>query len=194
MLFQTTIWLVKLLESVRKFQETKEKRIYIGVHLFGGGTNASFSPGLRLCRRAVSGALGDPSGIQQPRTIRAEDCADEHAVGDTGDEVLDVLQSGERWYCLLKGFVGRNPGKNITPALVQSLTAGEFPHFAAVSDSGVFESGARIRRCAGRGTIVYGFGHGRLPESGLVATLLIVRGETEIFCKAVSYGLMSMRI
>jgi hypothetical protein len=81
-------------------------------------------------------------------------------VGDTGDEVLDILPSGERWQGLLKGLVARNPGDDDTIARFPSLTAGEFPHFAAVSHSGVFESGAGIRRCAGRGKILYGFGHG----------------------------------
>ena len=46
--------------------------------------------------------------------------------------------SGKRRQGFLKGLVGRNPGDDSTIARVPSLTAGEFPHFATVSDSGVF--------------------------------------------------------
>ena len=105
---------------------------------FGEGHTASFPAGLWLRRRAVGSGHGDLSGIQQPRTIRAKDCTDEHAVGDACDEVLDVLPSGERREGLLKGLVARNPGDDNTIARFPSLTAGAFPHFATVSDSGVF--------------------------------------------------------
>jgi len=89
----------------------------------------------------VGSGHGDLSGIQQPRFILAQECTDEHAVGDTGDEVLDIFRSGERRQGLLKGLVGRNPGDDGTIARVPSLTAGEFPHFATVSHSGVFQAG-----------------------------------------------------
>jgi hypothetical protein len=62
-----------------------------------------------------------------------------HAVGDTGDEVLDVLQSDERGQGLLIGPMGVNTGQNTGPARFHRPKVGGFPHFATVGDSGVLQ-------------------------------------------------------
>jgi hypothetical protein len=48
-----------------------------------------------------------------------------------------------------------------------------------VSDRGVFEGGAGIRRRDRRGKKGYGFGHESLSESGLAGTLLLCAGRRQ---------------
>jgi hypothetical protein len=89
-----------------------------------------------------------------------EDGSLEHAVGDTGDEVLDVLQSDERGQGLLIGFVGCDPGEHKLLALFEGAAQGDFPHFATVGDSGVLQGRVDSNECCGVKRRGYLFGHG----------------------------------
>jgi len=126
---------------------------------------------------------GNLSGIEQTRAIRAQDGSLEHAVGDTGDEVADVLVSGKRGQGLLIGLVGCNPGDNENLALLQSLTEGGFPYFATLATAGFCKAGLASGVSAGAETECAAFGMEVFFREWNVATRLIVRGGRVMICK-----------
>ena len=68
-----------------------------------------------LCGRVLEGSASDLGCVEEPCAVRIADRADEHSVGDAGDEVADVIGAGERGHGPAIGDGAVGGGKNEAP-------------------------------------------------------------------------------
>ena len=67
-----------------------------------------------------------------------------HAVGDTGDEIGDVIQADERGHCFDEGFASLKPGERFALFLLQDAAVDVFIGSLAVEDGGFLERGTAL--------------------------------------------------
>jgi hypothetical protein len=112
----------------------------------GGGASAA-SGCERLETRSVTFVRtgGDLRGVEKPGRFGAADGADQHAVGDAGDEVADVVRASERRHRFAVGLAWGAASEVFDIASVvvfffgcaEDIAAGAFHYIAAAADGGV---------------------------------------------------------
>jgi hypothetical protein len=88
-------------------ERAKKKGINPVFFLISGARGWWFGwKGLLVCRLSPESALRSPCGIEEAGALIVIDCSKKHSLGDTGDEVADVIGTNERRQCILVGLDG----------------------------------------------------------------------------------------